>query len=529
MKPILLIRGFLTVGAWTLLSRVAGFMRDVLMANYLGTGPLAEAFLVAFSLPNMFRRFFAEGAFNTAFVPLFSKKLESGEDARAFAEDALAGLCFVTLVVTVAAMVLMPWLVLAMAGGFAGDERLGLATTYGRICFPYIVMISATALLSGLLNAGGRFIAAAGAPVLLNIIFIAVMLLADRMGWDMGLTMAWATPVTGLAQLALVWAAAARMGYPLRLRRPRLTPELRHLVAVAGPAVLAGGVVQINLLVGRQVGSFFDGAIAWLSYADRLYQLPLGVVGIAIGIVLLPDLSRRLKSGDVGGSRHALSRSTEFALFLTVPAAVALIVIAVPLIRVLFERGAFGPEDTGPTALALAIYGAGLPAFVLQKVLQPLYFAREDTATPFRFAVWSMVVNAVIAIGLAPVIGFSAAALGTTLSGWIMVAQLWRGTKAMGEAARADARLRGRLPRILFASALMGAGIWAGAHYLADPLLHAGHRYWALALLCLGGLGLYMAASVATGAFRPSDLRAGFAKGTGGAQPDAGRTGGDDP
>ena len=510
MKPIRLVRGFLTVGFWTLLSRIAGFVRDVMIAAYLGTGPVAEAFLVAFALPNMFRRFFAEGAFNTAFVPIFSKKLESGEDPRGFAEDAFAGLLVVTGAVTVVATVLMPWLVLAMASGFAGDARFALATQFGRISFSYIILISLTALLSGLLNAGGRFIAAAGAPVLLNAIFIATILIADRQGWDIGLTMAWATPVTGLSQLALVWVAAARMGYPLRLRRPRYTPELRHLVAVAAPAVLAGGVVQVNLLVGRQVGSFFDGAIAWLSYADRLYQLPLGVVGIAIGIVLLPDLSRRLKAGDTSGSRHAFSRATEFALFLTLPAAVALIVIAVPLIRVLFERGAFGPGDTGPTALALAVYGAGLPAFVLQKVLQPLYFAREDTATPFRFAVWSMVVNAVLAAGLAPFLGFVAAALGTTLSGWVMTAQLWLGSRRMGPAAEPDDRLRSRFGRIVAASLAMGAGLWAGAYFLADPLMDTGHRYWALSVLVVGGLALYLGAGLATGAIRVADLRGGL-------------------
>lgn len=507
MKPIRLIRGFLTVGAWTLLSRIAGFVRDVMIAAYLGTGPVAEAFLVAFTLPNMFRRFFAEGAFNTAFVPLFSKKLEAGEDPKGFAEDAMSGLAFVVLAVSLVAMGTMPWLVLAMAGGFAGDERLPLAVEYGRICFPYILFISLTALLSGLLNAGGRFIAAAGAPVLLNLIFIAAMLAADWRGWDMGLTMAWATPVTGLAQLALVWIAAARMGFALRLRRPRMTPDLRRLLTIAGPAVLAGGVVQINLLVGRQVGSFFEGAIAWLSYADRLYQLPLGVVGIAIGIVLLPDLSRRLKAGDTNGSRYAYSRATEFALFLTVPAGVALCVIAVPLISVLYERGAFGVEDTWPTALALAVYGAGLPAFVLQKVLQPLYFAREDTATPFRFAVWSMVVNAGLAIGFAPVLGFIAAALGTTLAGWAMTFQLWWGTRGMGEAAAFDERLRTRLPRVVAASAVMALALWGTRQGLAEQFAAHGHRYWALAVLVLAGLAVYAAAAWGFGAFRFADFR----------------------
>ncbi|KRW94595.1 murein biosynthesis integral membrane protein MurJ [Paracoccus sp. MKU1] len=510
MQPIRLIRGFLSVGAWTLASRIVGFVRDVMIAAYLGTGPVAQAYIVAFTLPNMFRRFFAEGAFNTAFVPMFAKRLESGENPRGFAEEAFSGLFSVVLIVSLIAHLAMPWLVLMQAAGFRGDERFELAVIYGRICFPYILFISLTALLSGLLNAGGRFMAAAAAPVLMNFVLIAAMLLADWRGWDMGLAMAWSTPVSGIAQLFTVWWAAKRMGFPLRLRRPRLTPDMRRLLAVAAPAVLAGGVVQVNLLVGRQVGSFFDGAIAWLTNADRLYQLPLGVVGIAIGIVLLPDISRRLKNGDTGGGRHAYNRAAEFALFLTVPAAVALVVMAYPLISVLFRRGAFLTADVGPTALALAIYGLGLPAFVLQKVLQPLYFAREDTRTPFRFAVWSMVVNAVVALGLAPFIGFSAAAWGTTIAGWTMAAQLWRGTKAFGEAAELDDRFRHRLPRICAASAVMGAVIWGLMLVLGNALEQPGTRYLALVALVLGGLAAYGAAALALGAFRPSDLRAGL-------------------
>ena len=238
--------------------------------------------------------------------------------------------------------------------------------------------------------------------------------------------------------------------------------------------------------------------------------MPLGVVGIAIGIVLLPDIARRLKAGDTDGGRHAYNRATEFALFLTVPAGVALMVAAYPLISVLFKRGAFMQADVGPTALALAIYGAGLPAFVLQKVLQPLYFAREDTRTPFRFALWSMVVNAVMALGLAPFIGFSAAALGTTIAGWTMAAQPWLGTRAFGEAAAHDARLRHRLPRIVAASVVMGVAIWA-MRLVLDPALETPSlRYLALTALVLGGIGAYGVAAVLLGAIRPSDLRAGF-------------------
>ncbi|CAM3006523.1 putative peptidoglycan lipid II flippase [Paracoccus aminovorans] len=510
MQPIRLIRGFLSVGAWTLASRVVGFVRDVMIAAYLGTGPVAQAYTIAFSLPNMFRRFFGEGAFNTAFVPMFAKRLEAEENAHGFAEEAFAGLFSVVLVLSLIAHVAMPWLILMQAAGFKGDERFDLAVTYGRICFPYVLFISLTAMLSGLLNAGGRFLAAAAAPVLMNLILIAAMLLADRNGWDMGMAMSWSTPVSGIAQFFTCWWAAKRMGFPLRLRRPRLSPDMKQLLRIAAPAVLAGGVVQVNLLVGRQIGSFFDGAISWLTNADRLYQLPLGVVGIAIGIVLLPDISRRLKAEDTAGGRHAYNRAAEFALFLTVPAAVALVVAAYPLISVLFKRGAFLESDVGPTALALAIYGVGLPAFVLQKVLQPLYFAREDTRKPFRFAVWSMVVNAVAALGLAPFIGFAAAAWGTTIAGWTMAAQLWLGTRAFGEAAELDARLRHRLPRIVAASAVMGVVLWGLMQLLEQALLTQGTRYLALAALVLGGMVSYGLTAVALGAFRPSDLRAGL-------------------
>jgi putative peptidoglycan lipid II flippase len=509
-KPIRLIRGIVTVGSWTMLSRVAGFARDIMMAAYLGAGPVAEAFLVAFSLPNMFRRFFAEGAFNMAFVPMFAKKLESGEDAQGFARDAFNGLAGILIVFTVLGTLAMPWLVWAMASGFAGDPRFDLAVLFGRISFSYILFISLVALLSGVLNAFGRFTEAGFVPVLMNLMFIAAMLLASWLGWDMGLALAWTVPITGIAQLAFTWVIAHRMGIRFTPGWPRMTPELKRLAIIAGPAVLAGGVVQINLLVGRQVASFTEGAVAWLSYADRLYQLPLGVVGIAIGTVLLPDLSRRLRAGDIEGGRGAFNRATEISLALTVPAAVALLVIPVPLISVLYERGAFGPEDTMATALVLAIYGAGLPAFVLHKVLQPLFFAREDTKRPFYYAVVSMVVNAVIAVGLMPIIGFAAAALATTLAGWGMVAQLWFGSRGMGDATLLDARLKARIWRIGLASVAMGAVLWGLAAAMTPLLAMPTIRYPALLALVLAGIVSYFAVGFAIGAFRAAELRAAF-------------------
>ena len=508
MKPIRLVRGFVTVGGWTLGSRIVGFARDVMMAAFLGAGPVAEAFLIAFSLPNMFRRFFAEGAFNMAFVPMFAKKVESNEAPQDFARDAYWGMTALLLAFTVLGMGAMPWLVYAMASGFAGDARFDMAVTFGNIAFPYILFISLTALLSGMLNAVGRFMATAAVPILMNALFILAMLLADQQGWPMGLTLAWTVPITGVAQLAMIWVAVRRAGFRLPFRRPRLTPDLRRLAIIAAPAVLAGGVVQINLIVGRQVASFTEGAVAWLSYADRLYQLPLGVVGIAIGVVLLPDLSRRLRAKDTEGGRHSFNRGAEFALMLTLPAAVALVVIALPLISVLFGRGAFGADDVANTALALAAYGLGLPAFVLHKVLQPLYYAREDTRRPFYFALISMLVNAGLAIGLMPVIGFMAAALATTLSAWVMVWQLWRGARAMGEAAAFDARFLHRLPRLLAASLVMGACLWGVSLLLGTPLSLPGWRYVALAALIATGIVSYFGAGALIGAFQMSDIRA---------------------
>ena len=523
MQPIRLMSGFFTVGVWTLLSRVMGFARDILIAGYLGTGIAAQAFIVAFSLPNLFRRFFAEGAFNMAFIPMFSKKVEAQEDARAFAQDAFGAMTVILTALTILGIVAMPWLVTAMASGFREDARFDLAVEYGRLAFPYILFVSLAALLSGVLNATGRFAAAAAAPVILNIVFIVAMLGTALLGHDMegllgtgldralglrvGDSLALSVPVAGAFQLAVVWWAAARAGYPLHFRRPRWTPELKRLAKIAAPAALAGGVVQINLLVGRQVASFFDGAVAWLSYADRLYQLPLGVVGIAIGVVLLPDLSRRLGAGDEAGGRDAFNRASELSLALTIPAAVALLVIPVPLVSVLFERGAFTSDDTAATAIAVAIYGLGLPAFVLQKSLQPLYFAREDTRRPFSYAVVAMVLNVVIAVGLAPLIGFSAAAIGTTAVGWIMVVQLWLGARGMGAAAQFDDRFRARLWRIALASALMGVVLWATQAAIGPWLYEAGTRYLALAVLIAIGIVAYFAIGQAVGAFRLQEFR----------------------
>ena len=507
-KPIKLVSAFFTVGIWTLLSRLAGFVRDILIAAFFGSGPIAEAFQVAFALPNMFRRFFAEGAFNMAFVPMFSKKLEADEGAQEFAQDAFAGLASLLIVLTLIAQIFMPWFVYAMASGFVGDARFDTAVDFARICFPYILFISLAALLSGVLNATGRFAAAAAAPVLLNFIVVTAMAGAYYMGLDVARALVWSIPIAGIAQMALVWWAADKAGLRLIPRLPKMTPELKKLAIIAAPAALAGGVIQVNLLVGRQVASYFDGAIQWLSVADRLYQLPLGVVGIAIGVVLLPDLSRKIRADDIDGGRHAFNRAAEFALALTIPSAVALFLAARPMISVLFERGAFNSDDAAATAAALAIYSLGLPAFVFQKVIQPLYFAREDTKTPFYFAVVAMVVNLIIAIGLSYKIGYLSAAIAVTVSAWIMCLLLWLGTRKMGEAAQFDARFFKTIPKIILASAIMGITVVLAQQTLGDALYSHGLRYLALAVLVLSGAIVYGIALLGLKAYSLGEIKA---------------------
>ncbi|MEP3675324.1 murein biosynthesis integral membrane protein MurJ [Sulfitobacter sp.] len=513
MKPIRLMSGFFTVGVWTLLSRVLGFLREVMILSLIGPGPLMDAFVAAFRLPNMFRRFFAEGAFNAAFVPMFSKRLEGEDGAGEFAQNAFAGLFFVVTVLTALGMVFMPALVWLTAEGFSGDGRFGLTVDYGRIAFPYILFMSLSALFSGILNATGRFAVAAAAPVLLNIFVIAALSIAALTNSPAINWLIWAIPVAGAAQLALTWNAAAKAGFKLRLARPRWNADMRDLVVIALPAALASGVMQINLVVGQLVASQFENAVSWLFAADRLYQLPLGVVGIAVGVVLLPDLSRRLRAGDDEGAKGALSRAAEISLALTIPSAVALIVIPLTLVSVLFERGASGTDDSAAIATAVMIYGLGLPAFVLQKIVQPLYFAREDTRRPFYFAIVAMVLNAALAVGLAPYVEWLAPAIAATVAGWAMYGMLAIGARRFGDTARVDDRFRRRIWRIMAASLIMGAVVWFANLQMSPLLALPWWRGLGLVLLIVIAAVTYFGSGQWIGAFKLSEFKAAMRRG----------------
>ncbi|MFC3612390.1 murein biosynthesis integral membrane protein MurJ [Lutimaribacter marinistellae] len=513
MKPIRLVAGMFTVGFWTLMSRILGFLREILLTAYVGPGPVMDAFVAAFRLPNLFRRFFAEGAFNAAFVPMFSKRFEAGEDAQGFAQNAFNLLAVAVLGLVGLGMVFMPALVWLTAEGFAGDARFAMTVEFGRVVFPYILFMSLAALFSGVLNATGRFAAAAAAPVLLNIFACGAMISAAILGEPVIEWLIVVIPVAGVAQLVLVWTAAGRAGIRIRPGLPKLDAEMQHMVRVAIPAALAMGVTQVNLVVGQLVASRTENAVSWLFAADRLYQLPLGVVGIAVGVVLLPDLSRRLRAEDDAGARHAFSRAGEFSLFLTLPSTVAFVVMPLPLVSVLFERGATGPEDSAAIALATAIYGLGLPAFVLQKVLQPLYFARENTRAPFHYAVVAMIINAALSFGLYPVVGWIAPAIAASVAAWAMVFLLGIGARSMGDVARFDNRFHQRIWGIVLSTAIMGAVLWGSLQVLGWTTQLPHWRYVALAGFIGLGAVSYFGAAHLTGALRLSELKQALRRG----------------
>jgi putative peptidoglycan lipid II flippase len=504
-----LMRSFATVGGLTGVSRVLGYIRDVLIAAALGAGPMSDAFFVAFRFPNLFRRLFGEGAFNAAFVPLFARHLEGDGQAAAedFAEEAMAALLTVLLAFTVISMAAMPWLMLVLAPGFREDpDKFDLAVRLSRITTPYLLFMALFALLAGVMNSLYKFAAAAAAQVLLNVsLIVAVLVLAPLTGAP-GTSLAIGVLVGGIAQFAVLVVACRRAGLRLYLPAPRLTPGVRRLGRLMVPGLVGAGVLQINIAVGTIIASLQGSAVSYLYYADRIQQLPLGLIGVAFAVVLLPDLSRKLRGGADAAAAESFNRGLEGALLLTVPAAVAMAVVPWPIVVVLFERGAFDRQASDATAQALAAYAAGVPAFVLVRVLATGFFAREDTTTPLRAAIAAVVVNVAASLALFWWLGYVGIALAASLASWVNALGL-AGLLRRRDLLRFDARLLRRWPRIVLASAVMGGALWGTARAL-DPWFDRAIAWQVagLALLVLGGLTVYAAAALVLGAVCPHEL-----------------------
>jgi putative peptidoglycan lipid II flippase len=506
-----LLRSITTVGGYTLMSRLLGFFRDMLFAATLGAGPAADAFFVAFKFPNLFRRLFAEGAFSVAFVPIFAGLLTTAGErpARRFAEESFAALLAVLVVFVCVVEILMPWAMVAIAPGFRADAaKFALAIDLTRITLPYLLFISLVALMGAVLNSYDKFAAAAAAPVVLNLVLIAVAL-----GWEFlaptpARGLAWGLALAGVMQFAWMGLALARHGFNMRLRLPRLTPNVKRLLRLMLPVAFGAGIYQINVLMDMIIASFLpSGAISYLYYADRVNQLPLGVIGIAVATALLPLMSRQIRAGNEANALGSQNRAVEFAVFLTLPAALGLMAAAQPIVSGLFGRGAFGADTQEATALALMAFAIGLPAHVQVKILATAYFAREDTATPVKVGVLALVVNLAFNLALMGPLGHVGIALATSIAAWTNAGLLaWLLLRR--RRLQPDARLRRKLPRIALASAVMAGAVAGVVHGFPEAIgWNESMRFGFVVAVVAGGGLLYAVLALIGGAVTLDELR----------------------
>ena len=615
-----LLRSMATVSGFTALSRILGFIRDILMGYFLGSSHAADAFFAAFKFPNIFRRIFGEGAFNSAFVPLFSRELTSKgrKEAMHFASQTFSILAIVLLIITIIAIPLMSWITMVHAPGFSavktfrgdsnnnevsfdikikgskaiyfviengGDAEIknitlvknnndtenlldqsnwlsekgklikkyslskdknftrikgnaliknskegntnlsiyrnhpdtfNLTVTLSKITFIYLLCMALVAHMSGVLNTIKIFGMPAAAPVLLNMTFLAGFLISSIF-WGLkgdpvkyAHVAAWCVFVAGFLQLGALYFTCFRKGLRIRLCKPKISPQIKRLFVLMGPGVLAAGIQQINLLVGSIIASFREGAISYLYYSERVYQLPLGVIGIGLGVILLPEVTKRLRNGDQIGAITSMNRGIELAMLLTIPASIALIVIPYPIISTLFQHGAFTAEDANLTALSLAGFAIGIPGYVLVRVLQPGYFARENTKTPMLIAGVTVIVNIVFSIILFDSLGHIGIAIATSIAAWVNVALLLFGLRNFW---KPDARLKSRMPKILIASIVMGSLLWI-LHQTIKEMFN--HDFWlrlgGVSMLVIFGITIYFFIAFKLKASSLKELKADFKK-----------------
>ena len=615
-----LLRSMATVSGFTALSRILGFLRDILMGYFLGSSQAADAFFAAFKFPNIFRRIFGEGAFNSAFVPLFSKELTSKgrKEAMHFASQTFSILAIILLIITIIAIPLMSWITMVHAPGFnavktfRGDsnnnevsfdikikgskaiyfvienggtaelknitltnndndtetlldqsdwlsekgkwikkyslsenknftrikgnalinnskegntnlsiyrnhpDTFNLTVTLSKITFIYLLCMALVAHMSGVLNTVKIFGMPAAAPVLLNMTFLAGFLISSIFWGFKGDPVkyahvaAWCVFVAGFLQLGALYFTCFRKGLRIKLCKPKLSPQIKRLFILMGPGVLAAGIQQINLLVGSIIASFREGAISYLYYSERVYQLPLGMIGIGLGVILLPEVTKRLRGGDQMGAITSMNRGIELAMFLTIPASIALIVIPYPIISTLFQHGAFTKEDANLTAYSLAGFALGIPGYVLVKVLQPGYFARENTKTPMLIAGVTVIVNIVFSIILFDSLGHIGIAIATSIAAWVNVGLLLFGLRNFW---KPDARLKSRMPKIFIASAVMGLSLWM-LHQTIKEIFN--HDFWlrlgGVSILVIFGITIYFFIAFKLKASSLKELKADFKK-----------------
>ncbi|WP_340587411.1 murein biosynthesis integral membrane protein MurJ [Erythrobacter alti] len=494
-----LLKNVGTIGGLTMVSRVAGMVREMIFSRVLGASEVTDAWFQALIIPNVFRRLFAEGAFSAAFVPMFSKRLhkdgEAGadglEEARSFSNDVISVFVPALIALTAILEIAMPGVIWLLSDKPVNPTEFDYSVDFARIMFPYILLVSVVTLLTGMLNSVSRFGPGASFPIILNFVLIGTLLAIEYLGIGggdvvtMGYIVAWAIPVAGVIQLAwLVYWAHVEGFRPRWISRPRLTPEVKRLGIIALPAAIGGGAYQINTLLQVYFLNQLEGsAVSWMNYADRLNQLPLGIIGIALSTAILPTLSKFIGAKDNAGAARIQSNAIELGMLLTLPAAVALSVCAVPFITIIFGGGRFDANDAAMTGGVLAVLVAGLPAYVLVKVLVPSFYARSDTRTPVYAAFAALAVFIAFNIAFLHRFGVEGVAAASAVGAWLNAAILYIVLQARGY-YRVDAPLLGRLARQIIAATAMGAALF----YARDLLTSIYELHLIIQLLALGAL-----------------------------------------
>ena len=494
-----MLRNISIVGGLTLLSRLTGFLRDIVLAAVLGAGPAADAFFVALRLPNHFRAIFAEGAFNAAFVPAYARIRGGGASPAGLFADRVFTLLLASQIVLLAlALIFTPAVIAVLAPGFNNDPgRFALAVDLTRITFPYLLLVSLVTLFGGILNALGRFASAAAAPILLNLTMMATLTLAAFFP-TAGHAAAWGVLIAGCLEVLLVATGASRQGVLPKPQWPRLDVEVRLFLKRFAPATVGSAETQIALFADTIIASFLaTGALSALYYADRLNQLPIGVIGIAAGTVLLPEMARRIAAGDEPGSRHAQCRAVELTLLLSVPCLVAFLLVPELIMRALFSRGAFTVANAQAAAATLAAYAIGLLPFVLMRSAAVTFLSRGDTWTPVKALFVAVIVNVALKILLMDRYAQVGLAFATSIGAWVNLSLLlW--FAARQKLIEIDDRLRQSLWKLAIAGGALALALWLGQRPVADAF--AGWRLRdeaALAALAVFGIVVYGGAVVA--------------------------------
>ena len=501
-----LLKSIATVSGGTAISRVVGFVRDILIARFLGASMAADAFFVALRFPNLFRSLFAEGTLNVAFVPLFTGELHRDKKhALAFARAVFSFLFYVLLIFVVIMEILMPALMFLFAPGFEEiPGKLELTTALSRITFPFLLFVSLVSLLAGILNSLGKFWAAAFTPTILNLCMIAALLglTPFLMGESApAYALAWGVTGAGLIELIFLGWHIKKAGYLFGLINPihalfHMTREVKTLLKKMAPGVLGSGVYQINLFLDTLFVSLVGaGAMSWLNYAQHLFQLPIGIIGVAIGTALLPVLSHHIKSGEQEQANTQLNRALELSIAMSCASMIGLILLAEPIIQTLFEHGAFNSDDTIHTARALIVFAIGLPAYMMTKTLSPFFYARGDTTTPVKIAIVGVILNAILALSMMPFLGYVGIALATGLTTWVNAGQYWLRLKHNKEFGL-DHLFKYRFVRIIISCGIM-AGILAFGRWFLHFIPSTDDKIWQIltlvTLIGCGGISFFFA------------------------------------